>query len=183
MGKSPDGFTRLTGVELDGTLGDSLICAVDCARDVLTELGLRPYEVHLIRTRWTGGTRGDGQQITVTDDIILPTPKIESLDDLGRELNAHGIDEAGSIRLSQVSGRYTEDFLLGRDPAGIGPAADEQFFYEVTYLTRGKVTPAQRRRRFTPESVPGYDPQAAQWIVRLARVNDDRERDGNWGGT
>jgi len=69
-------------MDLSRTLTRRLISTVDGLRDLLTRFGLRPYEVRMVRTKWTGGYRGAGQEIVVFDEAILPTPLILGLDGL-----------------------------------------------------------------------------------------------------
>ena len=60
MACGPTRFSQLNGMDLSKTLGRRLINTVDRLRDIPVRFGLRPYEVHVIRTRWTGGERGVG---------------------------------------------------------------------------------------------------------------------------
>lgn len=178
MACGPYTFANPNGVQLSNTLARKLIGTVDRLRDLNTRLGFRPYEVRLIRTRWTGGYRGDGQEVVIWEESILPTPLIGSLDGVARVVNIVGLDELGSVRLSEVSGRYAEGFLTGTDEEGNPQDPDTSFFYEVIFPTPGSVSDGAPRRRFYPASAPSYDAGRFQWSVNLQRAHVDRRTNG-----
>lgn len=171
-------YAQLSGLDLSKTLGRQLIGVVDNLRNLLTTFGMRPYEVHVVRTRWTGGYRGVGQEVVISDTPILPTPLIESLDGISRIVNGIGLDEQGTVKLSEVSGRYSENFLSGNDEFGNPQDDDTQWFYEVQFPTPGTVSDGAPRRRFFPSSSPTYDPDRFQWNITLTRSHVDRMNDG-----
>lgn len=178
MACGPTQFTQLNGLGLSNTLGRKLIGTVDRLRDLSARYGFRPYEVRVIRTRWTGGERGLGQESVVFDEPILPTPLISSLDGVRRVVNLVGLDELGTISLSQVSGRYAEGYLTGTDAEGYGLDADTDFFFEVVFPTPGSASDHAPRRRFFPVSAPSYDAGRFEWTVTLQRSHVDRQADG-----
>ena len=182
MSCSTPRFTQLNGMDLSQTLGRQLIATVDQLRDIPVRFGLRPYEVHFIRTRWTGGERGLGQEIVISDDAVLPTPLITSLDGVQRIVNIVGLDEIGSVRLEQVSGRFAEGFISGTDENGNPQDPDTQFYYEVQFPTPGTISDGAPRRRFFPASAPSYDASRFQWSLALTRSHADRRNDGSPGG-
>jgi hypothetical protein len=169
-------FTVLTGDDLKCSLAISLIPVADDLRDLLTQTGMRPYVVHFVRTRWSGGSRGDGVEQVVYDAPILPTPLVSDLSALNEIVNPVGLDEVGGIVLSEVSGAYTEEQLLGRGAGGEPIPPDEQFYYEIEF-TRTDGRPAERRRFFI-RSAPSYQPSKFQWTVSLERSHEDRTRLG-----
>lgn len=169
-------FTVLSGEDLKCTLARKLIPVVDRIRDLNTQFGLRPYIVRIIRTRWSGGQRGDGVENVVYEAPILPTPLISDLSGLTEIVQPVGLDEVGAIVVSEVSGSYTEDYLLGRGSAGESIPADEQFYYEIEFPRPGN-QPGERRR-FFPRSAPTYQPARFQWTVTLERSHEDRSRSG-----
>lgn len=171
-------FSQPNGLDLSRTLGRKLIGAVDTLRDIPVRFGLRPYEVHILRTRWTGGERGVGVEVVVSDEPILPVPLITSLDGVQRIVNIVGLDEIGTVRLEQVSGRYAEGFLSGTDKDGNPQDPDTQFFYEVQFPTPGTVADGAPRRRFFPASAPSYDASRFMWTIALQRSHVDRLNDG-----
>lgn len=178
MACGPTQFTQLNGVGLSNTLARKLIGTVDRLRDLMTQFGFRPYEVRVVRTRWTGGDRGEGQEIVVFDEAILPTPLISSLDGVRRVVNLVGLDELGTVNLSQVSGRYAEGYLTGTDEEGYPLDADTQFYFEVVFPTPGSVTDGAPRRRFFPATAPSYDAGRFEWALTLQRSHVDRRTDG-----
>lgn len=167
-------FNLPTAEQLRRTLGQTLICTVDAARDVRVGLGLRPYIVRIVRTRWSGGVRGGGQEVVVHEMPILPVPKLTDLTSLQEVVTSVGLSEAGSVFLSEVSGSYTEDQLLGNYAGGNPPGRDEKVFYEVEFTGPG----GGERRRFSPVSAPSYSATSFQWTVQLVRQQESRTRSG-----
>jgi len=182
MSCGPNRFSQLNGMDLSRTLGRRLINTVDRLRDIPVRFGLRPYEVHVIRTRWTGGERGVGYEAVIYDEAILPTPLITSLDGVSRVVNIVGLDEIGTVKLEQVSGRYAEGFLSGTDENGNPQDPDTQFYFEVQFPTPGTISDGAPRRRFFPASAPSYDASRFMWTLTLERSHADRRNDGSPGG-
>lgn len=169
----PPCFTRMSQGDLSNSLGQKLIGVADNIRDLRVRFGLRPYRVRILRTRWAGAAkRGVGPQIVSWEMEILPVPKISDLTGLTEIINPVGADEVGSIMLTEISGRYTEDVLRGFDQNGAQPEPNEQVFYEVEFSTTGE------RRRFYFRSAPTYLPSKFQWQIRLERSHEERTRDG-----
>jgi hypothetical protein len=163
---------------LGHTLIDGLAGTVDCLRDLYTTLGLRSYQVQLVWTRWSSGERGIGQEFVVAVEPLLPTPKLNGLGGVARELRELGTNEQGSITVSEIALRYGEDLLLGRGgplPLGEAIPADVSFFWEI-YLPTGNGEGI--RRRFTPNGAPERQPGKFQWSVRLVESEGARLRDG-----
>ena len=177
MGCGKPKFTKLSGTELSRTLASCLISVADSVRDIYTQLGLRTYSVKIIRTAWTGGRRGVGIEYIKDSLDILPTPRISSLDELTEVLQPVGLDELGSIRVSEISGRFSEDQLLGRIPDGIPIDKDEQVFYEIEFPRADGISGV--KRRFAPRSAPNYEASTLQWSMRLERTREDRARNGD----
>jgi hypothetical protein len=153
------------------------VSVADSMRDIYTQLGLRTYSVRIIRTGWTGGRRGVGIEFIKEQIDILPTPKISSLDEVVEILQPVGLDEVGAINLSEISGRFTEDDLLGRIPNGIPLDKDEQIFYEIEFPRADGISGV--KRRFIPRSAPYYNASYLQWSVRLEKTREDRGRNGD----
>lgn len=171
-----NGFTVLTDSEFQRTVVSKLIPTVDTLRDLNSQFGLRPYRVRIVRTRWSDGVRGRGAEYITGEMEILPVPKVEDLSAIAEVLQPIGLDEVGGIRVSEISGRYTEDHLRGRDFDGVAVADDEQVFWEVEFL-RSDSRPGERRR-FNLRGLPYYDASKLQWIVMLERARGDRTRAG-----
>lgn len=170
------GFTILDGPALDHTLVSSLTCVVDSVRDIATCLGARPYQVSLIWTRWSGGHRGAGIEEVLKVEHILPTPLVDNLNKLSNLLQTIGTMETGGLHISQISARYTEDYLMGRDERGRSVPEDQSFYWEVYFPQASK---PGIRRRFTVKAAPNLNSTRAEWTVDLVRAYDDRGRSGN----
>ena len=171
-------YTNLNGADLSRTLGRQLIDVVDMGRDLVSQFGLRPYEVHLVRTAWTGGERGQGEEFIVSDLPLLPTPKVADMSALRRELTVIGVEENGELMVSELSGRFSEGLLTGRDDATNPPEPQQQFYWEIRFPTPGDASGNGIRRRFVTASAPTYDPMGFQWRVTLTRAHPERRPDG-----
>lgn len=174
--KDKDGFTVVGPGMLGKTLTSKLIPVADRIRDLHTRLGGRVYEVRIIRTEWTGEIRGRGQESIVNLLSIRPTPRVMDLSTLQEVTSPIGLNEAGSVQINQISGRFTEEILLGIDPEQNQPPANVNIFYEVEFpRTDGR---AGTRRRFHIRSAPTYDPYAFQWSIALEKADEDRAQSG-----
>lgn len=153
-----------------GSLVSSLTPVVDRLRDLKTRLGARQYEVRLVWTRWTGGRRGSGDEYIFREEQLLPTPRVADLTSVNKELTEVGLAEAGSLRVDEISPRYSERRLLGFTGEEKLPD-DVSFYWEVRTVHRpdGDV-----RRRFFPMAAPSYSPTRFQWTVSLIRAHADR---------
>lgn len=166
-------FTVLDADNVRSTLARELIPVIDCARDLFTSLGVRSYQVMLVKTQWSGGERGRGQESVVWEQMLLPTPKVAELTSIRRDLEALGTIEAGTLRVSEISARYSEDLLTGLGEDGSKLPKDMQFYWEVNFISPG--TPSIRRR-FIPKAAPSLNLAKIQWVVDLVKVSDDRLR-------
>jgi len=169
-------FTTVTTSQAKGTLARKFIPLADSLRDLLTKFGLRSYRVSFVRVSWSSGRRGIGTPTVIEEKVILPTPKISSLDAVSELLQPIGLSEVGSIQLSGISGTYTEEQLLGQSPEGDDIPPDQEFFYEIEFFPNAGEA---KKRRFTPKSVPSYLAGKLQWIIALEKANDDRARNGD----
>jgi hypothetical protein len=169
-----DNYTRIRGVLMDLTLSQSLVTAVDGVRDIATQLGVRPYEVKRVRTSWSGGEIGLGQETEIDSELILPTPLLENISTLEEMVQAVGTDEHGSIRVKEISGRFEEDWFLGRDALGNPAPPNMSVFFEVEFR-RLDGRPG-RRRRFVLENLPVWVADDVMWQMELRRSRQDRSR-------
>jgi len=93
------------------TLRDDLQPVIDDARQLVEDLGLRPYTVTVRKTIWSGAEPGLGTA-TYEDLELEPAPKV-------REPTAHhvfaapGRYEKGDLLVSRISRDYTEAQLKG----------------------------------------------------------------------
>jgi hypothetical protein len=176
-GKTPGGFTSVDSHSINCTLARRLTSTADSLRDLYTAFGLRPYRVKLVKTRWSEGVRGHGVEEVSLERLIEPTPLVLDLSALQEIVQPVGLDEIGTIRLEQVSGRYTEDTLRGYDDQGNPPGPDEQFYYEIEFPVPGDSDGV--RRRFFLRSAPMYFADKFQWVLVLERSHEDRARNGD----
>lgn len=150
-----------------GNLVDKLIpTVVDGLRDTLhRKMGVRPYLMHTIKRTWSGGKPGLG---TPTDVVveIRPEPKVEPWDGDGslyNRMEACGLDEMGTVKLSEVSLTYTYAELTGGDLA-----VGEEFFVRLTEA-HGQ---ADKARLFIHDRPPYKDREKTQgWMLWLRAVN------------
>lgn len=158
------------------SLGRALIFPVDKIRDLNTRLGLRPYIVRWIYTRYSGGARGIGEESVIVDERVLPTPLILDLSGVAEIVTAAGADEQGGVMLTEFSGCYTEEKIRGLGDGGESIPADQAFYYEIEFLRADGVR--GERRRFVISGVPEYSADDYTWRIKLARSRPDRQRNG-----
>jgi hypothetical protein len=152
------------------TLVEQLIPTVDNLRELHKVLGTRPYRVWRVKTKWSGGIRGEGEEVVIEETEITPPPRIEGIESLEEALFPTGRAETGSVELSEVSLSYSEsDVAWGFGYNTIPP--DEDWFYEVRWDNG-------QRRRFYPISAPQFDIASFGWRIRLGRQYPDRTSEG-----
>jgi hypothetical protein len=152
------------------TLVDQLIPTVDNLRQLHTVLGTRPYHVWRVKTKWSGGFRGEGEETVIEELEITPPPKIEGIESLEEVLFPTGRAETGNVELSEVSLRYQENEIAWGFGYNSIPQ-DEDWFYEVRWDNG-------QRRRFYPNSAPQIDLKTFGWRVKLGRQYQDRTPEG-----
>lgn len=170
-----EGFTVSTPSCLSNSLARKLVPAVDRIRDLYTKFGMRPYRVWIVRTRFAGPKRGVGVEQLVQEMEILPTPLVVDMRSLTEMVTPVGVNEQGIVQLQGISGRYTEEILLGVGPDGTQVAANETVYYEIEFF-RPDGRPGERRR-FVRDSVPQYNSGQFQWLITLVSVLENRNRD------
>lgn len=176
-GPKKDGFTVPTADRLRHSLAQKLIPVVDRARDIQTQLGLRPYRVQIIKTRWSGTTRGRGVEQVVSELEILPTPFVVDMRSLSEVVTAVGVNEEGMVQLQKISGRYSEEMLLGIGSDGNPVAPNENVYYEIEFFRRdGGLS---EKRRFVIDSTPTYLAGQVEWQITLVSANENRDRSGS----
>lgn len=181
------------------TLVTRLAPVADGIRQLATNLGARPVRVFLVWTTAGGSERGAGEEETLAEVEILPTPFVSDLSALALSPYAAGKYPTGTVRVSEISmARFTGDVLRGeRLPIGGGdrrtplrlaplgefrspvsgelvPAERVSFFYELVEDGRGDDPPARRRFRLFGEPQPNAE--SVEWILFLERSHEDRSR-------
>ncbi len=76
-------------------------------------LGLRPYRVSLVWTRWTGEERGDGEETVLREVSIEPRPEVVDLTSVALSPYGAGILPVGSVRVQKITTRLSDDNLRG----------------------------------------------------------------------
>lgn len=175
-GSKKDGFTVATADHFRKSLGQKLIPVVDKARDINTQLGLRPYRVKIIRTRWSGGKRSRGVEQVISELDILPTPLVVDMRGLSEVITPIGVNEQGVVQLQEISGRYSEEQLLGVGSNGDPLPSDQNVYYEIEFMRRDGAP--SEKRRFIRDGLPSYNAGRVQWEVTLVSANENRSRDG-----
>lgn len=174
----PRKLSTLADYQFDATIVSKLNGVADRLRDLKTKpFGARPYQVSLIWTQWSGGYRGAGTEQVFRRIDILPTPQIENLNALLSTLQSVGVDEVGTVSVTEISPqRYTEDVLVGLLAGDGSPIPEDlNFYWEIHFPRPG--TPGVRRR-FVPRSAPSLDATRFQWTIQLLRASQDRTRSG-----
>ena len=168
-------FTQIQEGDFYKRLVGKLAPCVDKIRDINTKLGMRAYTVRIVKTRWSGGQRGDGVEEVVCSDSILPTPKIEAIADLDAMVTSVGVSEEGMLKVTEISMRFSEDYLAGRNPDGTALSREFNFYYEIEFTGGpGKMI----RRRYTVDGTPALEPEHLHWTVKLRKAEEDRSRSG-----
>lgn len=150
---------------------------VDDMRQLQTDLGARPYRVFAVVVKWSGGEKGRGDPVVVSDRELLPTPLVR-LRGIRTELKSAGKTERGYTEISELSPSYTEDELQQSFHVKQDADKDEAFeqFYEVQQDKRDGRKPV--RRRFVLRGPPERDVDNHQWIIRVSSQDADRSRSG-----
>lgn len=144
------------------TLGDNLVDDLvelvdDLRGDLHPAMGVRHWRVFFVRRTWAT-EKGYGA-FTDVETEMLPQPLVSF--DLRSELTPAGVDEKGTIKLSEVSLTYTEAELNGQ-PVG----ALENFYY----LLREGHGQEMRDRYFGLMDPPWPDRiNTIGWVLTLIR--------------
>jgi hypothetical protein len=169
----------LTPDQAKRTIAARIAPRIDRVRQIATRLGIRPYRVMLVWTRFDGAERGEGDEVEARRIEILPTPKVEDLSAVTLNPLAAGVLPMGTIRVSEVSATMTSDLLNGRWV----PRQHEEhlpepyaFYYEVVEDGRGDSPAARQRYRLAAQ--PFLKADDVQWVLLLERVSEDAHRDG-----
>lgn len=157
----------------DLSLTESLGEVADSIRQLYTDFGLRPYEIFSVVVRWSGGERHRGTAAVVSETPLLPTPKIENIEQLDEELRSAGRVERGTVRLIEISPRYTMDDIRLLFPRAL--VAGEEHYIEARIDRRDGET---ERQRYVVSGAPERRADQFDWTVRLIKQDENRFRDG-----
>jgi hypothetical protein len=154
----------------------SRLTGIANVRQIATRLGARPYRCFLVWTSFSGGERGEGIEIEKKRVELLPTPMVQSLDNVALQPAFAGMIKVGDVALSEVHPGYAIADLEGTSFPGA--AADDypeevSFFYEIVPDGRDG-TPDQPRYKFRPMAQPHFDAEELEWRVKLTKISEDR---------
>lgn len=154
----------------------------DRARQVNVRLGFRPYRVFLTWTEWNGDERGEGVQEVIRRCELLPTPLVQDLTSVSLSPFGAGVLPVGSVRIREVSARYSLELLMGRVFPEEGQDQVPQpydFFYEIVGDGRHlKAGQQEVRSRFRVMSTPFFDAENSEWSIVLERQSGEMGKDG-----
>lgn len=156
------------------TLVDSFGELVDDLRQIAVDFGLKPYRLFSIVTRWTGGEKGRGEELVVSEQELLPTPEVD-VAGLRGEMKSAGLNENGTLGVSEISPRYTEDDIYNLFHCQ--PLPDGHFgFIELRMDCRDGNS---RRRRFVVSGAPQRRADRFDWTAKMIEQWQPRDRNGN----
>ncbi len=160
--------------DADRSLGDELSEVVDDARQIVADLGLRPYRIFSVLESWSGGSRGRGV-VTVVKELEFTPPPVVNYSPLRRNLGSAGVVERGDVLLEKISPRFTEEEIRSFFPSNL--VRGQVVYIEARWDGRNSGEP--HRRRFTVASVPFLEiPRRFQWVVKLRPQDDPRQSSG-----
>lgn len=175
--KRDDRWTVHSPESWRGSLASRVVTLEDRGREIESRLGFRPYSLWVVQTVWAGGRRGNGHEEVVQEVAILPNPKISDLTGIQLMVTPAMVQEQGTILVSGISGRYTEDQLMAKAPDGTPEGQQVSTWWEVMFLP-GCGPGSGERIRFASKSRPNYDPDVGAWAVTLTRSYEGRARSG-----
>lgn len=164
----------ISALEAKKSLANRLVRVGDNIRQLATKFGARPYRVQLVWYQWTGAEIGAGDRREIQRIEVLPTPLVESLDKLALSPSGAGIIRIGDVRITEISGTFTRDELLGKwVPGAHSQEAKEpvEFFYEI--FEDGRGDDPVNVQRFRTSSEPWRQADEVEWRIMLARVSGD----------
>lgn len=147
-------------------LVDDLVTdVIDGLRDELhPAFGVRAFRVYTVVRSWSGGRVGDGDYTDVETELT-PQPMVHPFSSLRREQEPCGYNDAGAVKLTEVSLTYTQDELLACE----APMGSQHLI---------KITEAHGQEQGTKYWVHTKSPYPDRvrdmgWVVWLELVEDD----------
>lgn len=145
----------------------------DLRQDLNTEFGTRAYRVYTVARVWDGGAIGVGVS-SETETELTPQPLVKPyLDSLGYSLEPCGLDEAGFVRVEEISLTYTQEELTGKPVTGEvegSTAGGTQWVIRIREA-HGQL---QSFKDFKLQAPPYPDrlPKTFGWILKLIKVEE-----------
>lgn len=169
-------YTQVNSKTIARSLSQRLIPVADRIRDLYTRFGMRPYRARIIRIRWSGDMRGVGTPLVEKSIDLLPTPLVLDMSTMTEIVQPVGLDEVGTILMTEISGKFTDYQLRFLYEDGREPEKTEEIFYEIEFP---KPDGSNDKRRFYLRSAPHYFAGKFMWQVRLEKAHQDRASNGD----
>jgi hypothetical protein len=151
-------------------LVDSLVPMIDSLKASLYgNFGVRPFRVFAVLRSWSGQMMGEGDYTDVVTELS-PPPKVERWDGYKWVMLAHGINEDGTVRMTDVSLSYTYNEI----GAGFVDQDDrnQQFFFYLVDAYGQKQEPRSLKHNKPPHINRGEDSSCdIGWICWLTNIN------------
>jgi len=107
---------------------------------------------------------------------ILPTPVVMSMDNIALSPQNIGLVQIGDVKITEISGTFSEDTLLGRTNGDVQVEQPYSFCWEIIEDSRVGDNPVHSK--FHVRGRPNRQADNAQFVVMLTKIGDDRGRDG-----
>lgn len=163
----------------EASLVNSLGALADDLRQLYTDFGLRPYRLFSVVTEWSGGDYGRGEECVVSEQELLPTPRV-SLSGLRGMMSDGGLRERGTLRVDQISPRYTEDDIQALFHVRPLPPRYTGWIEMREDARDGELVP---RRRFVVIGTPARMADKFEWQVDMTQQDPSRDRFGRLNRT
>jgi hypothetical protein len=125
---------------------------------------------------FSGTERGEGREIEIKRIEILPTPRVESMENILLTAFTIGSIPIGLLRVRLVSATYTLDQLTGHwvpEPHEERLPENHNFFYEI--FEDGRGDPVPLRQRFRLAAKPHRRAGSVSWDILLERIGTDHD--------
>lgn len=154
---------------LAATLVERLSARADRLRKLEVRLGARPWRVFVRLYRWTGAEKWHGTREMVREIELTPAPIVRDEGSLRNAILSGGARPEGTVRLAEISPRYTEADL---DILTAPLQATEEVTIEIVHDARDGADPMVRS--FSPAAKPERDVLGLQWTLPLTLTQEQR---------
>lgn len=188
------------------TLSTRLQSLADTGRGIHARFGMRAYRVFLVWLWWEAGEQGVGRAQVARRVELTPIPRVADMTSITFSPVNAGVLPVGSMRIDQISGRYSAEHLAGlaipclpttpasrlaamrggtyNDPPPKEDALateslppNVEFFYEIVEDGRtARKGEEPRRERYRLFSRPFRRADKNDWIVVVERQSGDMRR-------